>query len=63
MSDTLLTVSDIRTWFHNEQGVARVVDGVPFELRPGVTFGNVGEYGRAKSVNSLINVRLHPEPQ
>ena len=62
MSDTLLTVSDLRTWFHTDQGVARAVDGVSFDVRAGETLGIVGESGCGKTVTSLSVLRLLPEP-
>ncbi|MCH1570232.1 MAG: ABC transporter ATP-binding protein [Longimicrobiales bacterium] len=62
MSKTLLSVSDLRTWFHTDQGVGRAVDGVSFEVRAGETLGIVGESGCGKTVTSLSILRLLPEP-
>jgi peptide/nickel transport system ATP-binding protein len=49
----LLTVGDLRTFFHTDAGVARAVDGVSFDVMPRETVGIVGESGCGKSVTSL----------
>ena len=53
MSEPLLTVRDLRTWFFTDQGVARAVDGVSFHVEEGETLGIVGESGCGKTVTSL----------
>jgi len=60
--DALLTVRDLRTWFHTDQGVARAVDGVSFDVRSGETLGIVGESGCGKTVTSLSILGLLPTP-
>ncbi|MDE2997790.1 MAG: ABC transporter ATP-binding protein [Gemmatimonadota bacterium] len=62
MSEPLLTVRDLKTFFHTDGGVARAVDGVSFTLKKGETLGLVGESGCGKSVTSLSVMRLIPEP-
>ncbi len=62
MSDVLLSVKDLRSWFFTDQGVAKAVDGVSFEVREGETLGLVGESGCGKTVTSLSVLGLLPDP-
>ena len=62
MSDALLSVRDLRTYFHTDAGVARAVDGVSFSVMPRETVGIVGESGCGKSVTSLSILRLIARP-
>ncbi len=41
----LLSVRDLRTYFHTEDGVVKADDGVSFHIAPGETFALVGESG------------------
>lgn len=58
----LLEVSDLRTHFETDEGVARAVDGITFSVDPGEVLGIVGESGCGKSVTSLSIMRLVPTP-
>ena len=62
MAEPLLKVEDLRTYFQTDDGLARAVDGVSFDLRKGETLGLVGESGCGKSVTSLSILRLIPAP-
>ena len=62
MSQPLLEVSDLRTWFHTDDGVVRAVDGVSFRVEPNRTLGVVGESGCGKSVTALSVLRLVKDP-
>ncbi len=62
MTQQLLQVEDLRTWFHTDEGTARAVDGVSFEIAEQETLGIVGESGCGKSVTALSILRLIPDP-
>ena len=62
MAEPLLRVEDLKTWFHTDEGTAKAVDGVSFEIQPRETLGIVGESGCGKSVTSLSILRLVPQP-
>jgi len=62
LSASLLSVRDLRTWFYTDQGIAKAVDGVSFDVHAGETLGIVGESGCGKTVTSLSILRLLPEP-
>ena len=59
---SLLAVKDLRTYFHTEDGVARAVDGVSFQVERGEILGVVGESGCGKSVTSLSIMGLVDDP-
>jgi len=58
----ILKVDNLHTQFHTDDGIARAVDGVSFDLYPGKTLGLVGESGCGKSVTSLSIMRLLAHP-
>ena len=62
MTAPLLQVTDLRTYFFTDQGVARAVDGVSFSVTPGETVALVGESGCGKTVTSLSILGLVPDP-
>jgi len=61
-SRPVLSVRNLKTYFHTDDGVAKAVDDVSFDIHGGETLGLVGESGCGKSVTSLSVMRLVPEP-
>ena len=62
MSEPLLSVENLRTYFHMSSALARSVDGVSFVVNAGETVGIVGESGCGKSVTALSILRLIQPP-
>ena len=60
MSECLLAVNGLKTYFFTASGVSKAVDGVSFELNVGEVMGIVGESGSGKSVTSNSLIRLLP---
>ncbi len=62
MTTSLLQIRGLKTHFFVESGVAKAVDGVDLDVRPGEVLGLVGESGSGKSVTALSVLRLIPDP-
>src|SRR5438045_9737867 len=62
MSDVLLEVRGLKTYFHTDRGLFRAVDDVSFKVDRGRTVGLVGESGCGKTVTSLSVMGLVAEP-
>src|SRR5579862_9773694 len=62
MSDVLLEVRDLKTYFPLHEGTVRAVDGVSFRIQRGKTLGVVGESGCGKSVTAQSILRIVPPP-
>src|SRR5580698_613118 len=62
MAEPILSVRDLRTWFHADEGIVRAVDGASFDLFPGQTLGIVGESGCGKSVTARSILRIVERP-
>src|SRR5690554_2771983 len=54
----LLSVQDLRTYYYQDEGVVRAVDGASFDVYPGKTLGIVGESGCGKSVTARSILRI-----
>jgi peptide/nickel transport system ATP-binding protein len=61
-TQTLLDVSDLRVYFHTDDGILKAVDGVSFSINEGETLGLVGESGCGKSVTAYSILQLVPAP-
>ena len=62
MSELLLEVRDLKTWFGSSDNPVRAVDGVSFDINHGETLAVLGESGCGKSITALSIMRLVPEP-
>ncbi|MCJ7830304.1 MAG: ABC transporter ATP-binding protein [Desulfobacterales bacterium] len=58
----LLTIENLRVYFHILVGTVRAVEGVGFHVDPGETLGIVGESGCGKSVSAMTLMQLIPMP-
>jgi peptide/nickel transport system ATP-binding protein len=62
VSDAILSVRDLATYFYTEEGTVKAVDGVSFDLHEGETLGIVGESGSGKSVTALSVMNIVDSP-
>lgn len=60
--EPLLQIENLRTYFHNRDGVVRAVDDVSYSVRAGEMLGVVGESGCGKSITALSIMGLVPKP-
>ncbi len=60
--DILLSVQELKVYFHSNQRVARALDGVSYEVHGGETVCLVGESGCGKTVSALTILGLVPCP-
>jgi oligopeptide/dipeptide ABC transporter ATP-binding protein len=59
---TLLSVRNLKTYFAQDEGTVKAVDGVSFDVAPGATLGIVGESGCGKSVTARSILRIVDRP-
>jgi peptide/nickel transport system ATP-binding protein len=58
----LLSVRHLKTYFPQDEGTVKAVDGASFELYPGRTLGIVGESGCGKSITARSILRIVDRP-
>jgi peptide/nickel transport system ATP-binding protein len=58
----LLAVRNLKTYFPQDEGTVKAVDGASFDLYPGKTLGIVGESGCGKSITARSILRLIDRP-
>ncbi len=62
MTETILDIRDLRTWFKTDEGMVRAVDGVSMRIAAGETLAVVGESGCGKSVTAKSVLHLLDMP-
>jgi peptide/nickel transport system ATP-binding protein len=62
MAEPILRVRDLRTYFFQDEGTVKAVDGASFDVHPGRTLGIVGESGCGKSVTARSILRIVERP-
>ncbi|MBW1805354.1 MAG: ABC transporter ATP-binding protein [Deltaproteobacteria bacterium] len=61
-NNILLTVQDLKVYFHGDERVSRALEGVSYEVKKGETVCLVGESGCGKTVSALTILGLIPQP-
>jgi len=62
MTETILNIEGLKTYFFTEAGIVKAVDNISFNLRKGESLGLVGESGSGKTVTALSVLRVVPKP-
>ena len=62
MTEPLLSIEGLKTYFFTDEGVVKAVDGVSMTIERGDTFGVVGESGCGKTTVALSILRLIQKP-
>lgn len=62
MSDPILAIEDLHTYFINKEGITKAVNGVSLTLHEDSILGVVGESGSGKTVTALSVLQLVPFP-
>jgi peptide/nickel transport system ATP-binding protein/oligopeptide transport system ATP-binding protein len=61
-SDILLSIENLKVYFHGDGKVARALDGIDYQVKRGETVCIVGESGCGKTVSVLSILGLIPQP-
>ena len=62
MTEPLLEIRDLKTWFRTDDGMVQAVDGVSLSIRRGETLAVVGESGCGKTVTARSVLKLIDMP-
>jgi len=62
MTQPLLSIKDLQTYFFTPEGVVRAIEDVSFVIPQGECLGVLGESGCGKSVTALSIMHLIPDP-
>jgi peptide/nickel transport system ATP-binding protein len=62
MSENLIQIKNLKTYFYTGDGIVKAVDDVSFNIRKGEIIGVVGESGCGKSVTAMSIMQLIPSP-
>ncbi|MFN8637065.1 MAG: ABC transporter ATP-binding protein [Chloroflexota bacterium] len=62
MGTDVLSVRDLRVYYHTPRGAVRAVDGVTFDIKAGERLGLVGESGSGKTTIALALMQLIRAP-
>ncbi|OYT38837.1 MAG: dipeptide/oligopeptide/nickel ABC transporter ATP-binding protein [Desulfurococcales archaeon ex4484_58] len=62
MSEVLMRVEGLKTYFYTARGIVKAVDNVSFTLNRGEVLGLAGESGCGKSTTAYSIIRLVPPP-
>src|SRR6185295_11380163 len=61
-AEPLLSVRNLKTYFTQDEGTVKAVDGVSFDMAQGATLGIVGESGCGKSITARSILRIVDRP-
>ena len=62
MSEDIIKIRDLKTYFYTNAGIIKAVDGVSFDIKRGEVFGLVGESGSGKTLTALSILKLINPP-
>jgi ABC-type microcin C transport system duplicated ATPase subunit YejF len=58
MAEPILSVRGLKTWFRQDEGIVRAVDGTSFDLEPGRTLGILLAVALTALGAALLTVKL-----
>jgi oligopeptide/dipeptide ABC transporter ATP-binding protein len=62
MTENIIEVENLKTYFYVQDGIIKAVDGISFSLARGEVLGLVGESGSGKSMTCRSIMRVIPAP-